>query len=141
MKIEISKEDLEFLEDLAHQLKTQDRRGTAEPVFYVVQSKERQPVPDGFSDKFYWYNSVDSETYDTEREVLKEYDSLGEFYRVFYKDVWKDEAVFLTEVAAQKHIDQNNYHYKEPRVYVKAVWRNPEVEFLLETVKRLGNKE
>lgn len=41
--------------------------------------------------------------------------------------------VFFTAEAAQRHIDENHYHYNNPRVYGIGAWRNEEMQ----TVQRL----
>jgi hypothetical protein len=45
---------------------------------------------------------------------------------------------FFSEKAAQAHIDQNHYHYKEPYVYGTSAWRNPEIETLQEILKAIN---
>ena len=47
---------------------------------------------------------------------------------------------FLTSDACQKHIDQNHYHYKKPVCYADHVWRNYELERLLEIVDKFGTE-
>jgi len=34
---------------------------------------------------------------------------------------------YLTQIAAQKHIDQNHYHYHKPFIFVNSFWRNCEM--------------
>lgn len=50
MKIEINKEDYEFLKDLQHELLTQENDGNADPVFWGVMEKKEVSVPDGCGD-------------------------------------------------------------------------------------------
>lgn len=38
---------------------------------------------------------------------------------------------FLTKKEAQKHIDNNSYHYTEPHTYGMTAWRSPEFERFL----------
>lgn len=50
MKIEINKEDYEFLKDLQHELLTQENDGNADPVFWGVMEKKEVSVHDGCGD-------------------------------------------------------------------------------------------
>ena len=56
------------------------------------------------------------------------------YEKVFYniKDVPVEGQVYLTEKAAQHHIDSNSYHYHEPFIYVVGAWRNPEIQTLMQ---------
>ena len=56
MKIEISKEDFEFLKDLQHELNTQPNDGNADPVFWGVLESEEVGVPDGCGDPYITYD-------------------------------------------------------------------------------------
>lgn len=46
MKIEINKEDYEFLKDLQHELLTQENDGNADPVFWGVIETREEPAPE-----------------------------------------------------------------------------------------------
>lgn len=43
---------------------------------------------------------------------------------------------FLTKEAAEKHIEINHYHYREPRTYAMTAWRSPEFERFLKLFKQ-----
>jgi len=49
--------------------------------------------------------------------------------------------IFLTEEAAQKHIDSFGYHYNKPYIYVVSAWRNPELETVMDVVAQITNPE
>ena len=58
-----------------------------------------------------------------------------------HRDNWRKVSVtmedkyqnaFFTAKACQEHIDKNNYHYKEPTVYLNHSWRNPEMDLVSE---------
>ena len=40
------------------------------------------------------------------------------------------ENAFFTKAACEAHISQNNYHYNNPRPYLSAAFRNPEMELV-----------
>ena len=43
--------------------------------------------------------------------------------------------MFLTLEECKKHIEQNYYHYNEPRPYAMTAWRSPEVQRLYEIIR------
>lgn len=47
----MTKEELEFLKELQHELRTQGTDGNARPVFWGIQEDRVQTVPDGFGDR------------------------------------------------------------------------------------------
>lgn len=169
MKIDMQELDYKFLQDLVYRLKTQDRKGTAKPVIYTIQTDEIQFVPDGFADNlvYVWYDNGDVlEFYDIEdlREHLlidycddesiynldadkvkscKDYELVDycvendigiETYNYIIKH--KYQGAFLTRDACERHIKANNYHYKNPKIYVTCGWRNPELRRLLEILNK-----
>jgi hypothetical protein len=47
-----------------------------------------------------------------------------------YSIEYKYENAFLTSKACARHIELNDYHYANPKVYLKHAWRNPEMELV-----------
>ena len=43
-------------------------------------------------------------------------------------------AIFLIKKNAEKHIELNNYHYKNPKIACEYAWRSPEVEKLIDLI-------
>lgn len=52
----ITKEELDFLSDLQHELNTQDHVGQADPRFWVIMGQEKQVVPSGYEDDVVLYD-------------------------------------------------------------------------------------
>lgn len=46
---------------------------------------------------------------------------------------------FFTMKACQAHIDQNSYHYRDPKPFAVSVWRNPEMEMVMRFLKVIGS--
>jgi hypothetical protein len=49
-----------------------------------------------------------------------------------------DINVFFTRKAYDKHIEANSYHYNKPKSYLKGLFRNPEMEGVLDIVHTLA---
>lgn len=88
----MTKEELEFLKELQHELRTQDTDGQAAPRFWGILEEGQQVVPDGFGDYIEVVDKTcgDAETYSPEdyvshiRELLLEEDDEE------MDDVWED---------------------------------------------------
>lgn len=140
------------LEELAHELRTQDNRITAEPLFCVQQERLVWGMDEGYSDDFEWYKIDDGETW-AEEDALEEVrarDSveLDEeedidledhgYRKAFYSKYWDFVTAHFTAKAAQRYIDQNAHNLRNPRVYVTSQYRcdewNRVRRFLMEGV-------
>jgi len=81
---------------------------------------------------------------DEERE---EFDSFIESYPdidiVYYEEVLEaskyDINVFFTHKAYNKHFKENSHHYNEPKSYLKGLFRNPEIEGVLDVIHTLAH--
>lgn len=76
-KIEISKEDYEFLRELQHELNTQPNDGSADPVYWGVMEKKEVSVPDGCGD----YSKIvyDDGAWDLEEAVKEVHGCISEY--------------------------------------------------------------
>lgn len=50
------------------------------------------------------------------------------YYNIEQQLKVESAGVFFTAEACQKHIDENRYHYNNPKVYGIGSWRNPEMQ-------------
>ena len=92
MNIEISKEDLEFLKDLQHELNTQDNDGTADPLYWGVLEEKEEYVPEGCGEPRISHDDGSwtlEEAVESVNEVINEYDQDTQDE---WKDIWKDDA-------------------------------------------------
>lgn len=148
----LTEDQYSFFENIAREMTTQGNRATEFPLFCIYQ-KEKIPAPEDIAEFSEWHNSDRQKTIDENEidETIKEYlyenpeeeelkldneaylEKMG-YEKVFYnvRDVPVSGQVYLTEKAAQHHIDCNSYHYHEPFIYVEAAWRNPELQMIMQ---------
>ena len=92
MNIDISKDDLDFLKDLQHELNTQDNDGTSDPLYWGVIEESEEYVPEGFGEPRISYDDGSwtlEEAVEEVNEVINEYDQDTQDE---WKDIWKDDA-------------------------------------------------
>jgi hypothetical protein len=162
----MTKEDIEFLKDLQHELNTQPNDGNADPVFWVVAENNKEyGYEEGYADDVVVCNVSTDETWDNSDEFLeyliqnnyidkdklmKDYDydlqdlldivDDTDFYMCGYQkkfDVPTPNTFFLTKRACNKHINNNGYHYSEPHIYAMTAWRSPEFERFMKLFKSM----
>lgn len=132
--------DYEWIITLQRNLKTQDNRCTADPLF-LVQEEERiwHIDPSCTDDGYIWQSQDEPEIfYESTKELLEgeeapdnaEIDFRDEislnghrYERVHYKTIWKFVTAHFTEAAAQLYIDQNAHNLRNPRIYVSSQYR------------------
>lgn len=56
-QIEVSDKEYEQLMAISHELNTQDNQGTVDPI-WIIFDKQKIPTSSDYSEKFYWYDSV-----------------------------------------------------------------------------------
>ena len=88
----MTKEELEFLKELQHELRTQDTDGQAAPRFWGILEEGQQVVPDGFGDYIEVVDKTcgDAETYSPEDYVSHVRELLLEEDDEEMDDVWED---------------------------------------------------
>ena len=158
MKINISEKTFAFIKSLAHELKTQDNRATANPRFYQIRemekivgfdldyTDEREWISSDGIDCFTFKEALEFEKYDkptkTSKQIIKAeeylkhigYSEVGIGYKTTYKNC------FLTEKAINSHIEQNYYHYKNPTTYLEYAFRNPELEKVINLILEIDKE-
>ena len=125
--IEITVESYEFLKNLAHEIETQDNRGTDRPIWVIRTNQKISCLDKGVSEKteFASMESGEWETYPTRNEAIT--------HLVRHCD--------LTVEEAEK--DSNRHRYEEhgdegPRPYAQNAFRNPEYDGLIKAIKEIG---
>ena len=167
----LSSDDVEFLRDLARELKTQDTLCTAKPIFWQVREKvKRYAIDPNYSDSVCvligddggeHFEDVDEakkhlvEDYEIPEEDLSWIDELAEIeefcnkrdilcHYTGYDNDENKSGCFLTKKALDNHIKLNYYHYKQGKNttgYCDHAWRNPELKRLLEIVEKFDSVE
>jgi len=136
--IELPDEVIEFMRDLAREIKEQDNRGTASPYFYIIQGQREHVAADGCGEKVGYYDSDSCEN-NTKAEMVARYEewlkeqvdegveptqddryrhSFDDYIRAFdiqtydigYHDC--EENVFLTERGVEQHMGLNRHNYR-----------------------------
>lgn len=59
-------------------------------------------------------------------------------YDEMFRPKTSEGGFFLTEKAADAHLKINGHHYREPRTYVEYAHRNPEVEGIVNFLKKVA---
>lgn len=103
----MTKEELEFLKELQHELRTQDTDGQAAPRFWGILEEGQQVVPDGFGDYIEVVDKTcgDAETFTPEDYVTHIRELLLEEDDAEADEIWgsvdKDEICEVVEFATQ----------------------------------------
>jgi hypothetical protein len=122
---------MNFKEEMAERLKTQDNACTAEPIFVVQQRKRIYGVDPNYTEQIVW---LDDESFEADKETAQRleegYEESGDepsnWRRVGYTDEWEFVTVCLTRKGAENFIKSQAHNLKEPRIYVDSGHRNPE---------------
>lgn len=157
-EVRVSEETMKFLTDFMTRINTQDNWATASPYYYVIRSSHWRVAHGDFTSgetricrvdfegdptTFYskeefvkWFKEYNSDLEGTDEEINKladeKYEELSEYTEEKY---YEEEGCFLTEEAANKHLELNHYHYSEDsHVYLKHAFRNPELMDLLNAI-------
>lgn len=151
--VRMHKDDVKFLQELAQEMRTQDRAATADPYFYVIQRTTNLPAPEGYGersvrvdwsgDPTVYRNKEDFFEYVKERQnqddpiideqLEKEWDRLDVYGE---HDVIVEDNVFLTKKGYLEHVELNGHNLREHQVYIKHAWRNPEMDNLIKIIKK-----
>ena len=105
------------LQNIAHNLRTQDNRITQNPMF-CVQTLHRDIVPEEFANESIWVR-------DGEEIEWSEVDSNTKQYGV--KNRWETVMVAFTEEGCKEYLRQNGHNLNKPRIYVESFNRCPEM--------------
>ncbi len=141
-------EALEFLKSFINRIDTQDNRGTAKPIQYLLQVKRYMVVDGDYDyDKILYYHSdmpgIAKDTKEEAIEYLKEYgytdkeliEEIKAITEVYIKYYWNTKQAFLTEEGFNKHIELNEHNLGEYRSYVVHSFRDPEMLNLINSIR------
>jgi excinuclease UvrABC helicase subunit UvrB len=128
------------IKELIKNLREQNNRITANPIF-TVQRKERiYGLDSSYSDDHIWLDQGD-EIYDEDLIMelnRKDYDFEDidkRYYKCYYRDEWINVQPFFTEVAANRYLDINGHNLggrENCRIYVESGYRNAEWQAIRE---------
>ncbi len=134
------------LTTIAHNLRTQDNRITANPIFMVQVKVSHLGTPDN-DDPHYWVNNDWERVDDDISKLLDEAEESGlnewvhpdepdrkrylkGYTKVHYVDVYQHHMPFFTEHGANEYLKINKHNLREPRIYVESGYRNAEWELV-----------
>ena len=133
---------LATVQDLEHELRTQDNQYTSHAIFLVEEKRRITGLDLEYSENVLWWNGT------TEEEVTRESDPArfqeleavfdagsGEpedWTRTGYKDEWRFVQPFLTVKAAEEFRTRNAHRLGETRVFVDSGYRNTEWQLIRE---------
>jgi hypothetical protein len=132
---------LATIERLEHELRTQDNRITADPIFMVQEEKRLCGFDIVQCDAPVVWQCDDYQV--TEESDPEEFKRLEAHYdehckepadwtRTGYLDRWENIQPFLTEQAADEYIRRYAHRHGKLRTYVESGYRNPEWQLLRE---------
>ena len=143
---------IEFMRDLAREMKEQDCRCTASPYYYIVQASRQVVAPadygNGEASHYYHADWGEGHTREEWEPIIAQHneenddsidldtfiDNCDEFGM---HDIDVEENVFLTFRSYEQHMKMNGHNYrhlKNVQSYVKHCFRNPEMEKLFEAI-------
>jgi CRISPR/Cas system-associated exonuclease Cas4 (RecB family) len=101
---------------------------------------------DGFSDDNDFGNLDNDCTEEDVELLLRKYidednietvlENIG-FHKFYLQKIQILENVFLTEKSIRTHIENNVYHYANPKTYVSYAYRNPDMETIFEFLNEI----
>jgi len=126
----------DHLLEMSANMKTQDGRMTAEPIYVVQERKRIYGIDEEWTDDIVWLfdgEEVNEQVFGEEFEKVKEYydyhlhlRDYPDWARTGYVDIWENHQPFFTEKGAQSYIDANRHRLTDPRIYVDSAYRNQE---------------
>lgn len=159
--IELTDEMYEFLINLSKELNIQDNRCTASPYFFQIQEEKLIPTGEGMGNEIWVHDDIVLRNENDIKEAIfdyKEWNVDNEEHQKMYNelsnfdidDILEENFIkhyettqltyqnaFITEKACKEHIRLNSYNYTNPVDYLSHAFRNPELEKLLNFIKKL----
>jgi len=160
----LTAEDMEFLRQLANELRTQDTLGTARPVLFQIRELRREwGIDPDFTENegvligdepVECTTLADAKTYLVEHEygtteqiaALISLEEVQEYCERFditctltgYRDQEVLQNAFLTRSGAEEHLACFGYHYSSGAIYVSHAHRNPQLARLLQIIEKFA---
>lgn len=135
-----------WLREMAEQVRTQDNRITAHPIFAVQQRERTWGFDEDSASDFKWHNCDDDYREATKSEAawleaLRDgcEDIPKGWHRAGYVDTWIFVTACFTEAAAEAYIEANRHNLTDPRVFAYSANRNAEWIRMREWLKVLAS--
>lgn len=148
--VQLTKETVGFLQELARRIATQNNRATARPYFFVIQKRRWRVAHEDYHSgetRQAWVDfSGDPDTYHSKEDWLQHcrdyqmtpeeaeagWEKLEEFTEEAYVE---EENCFLTFEAYKEHLEVNGHNLRgEHWSYLKHAFRNREMDSLFRAI-------
>jgi hypothetical protein len=159
----LTNEEIKFIKELSHEMKTQDNRSTAQPFCLMLEEEVERILPDGFGDNILirWNDEsyYEDDFKELKEELLEdgyqEIEKLNDFeemkdFAYGHEDMQtfaytKEHEVksntanfFLTEKAYNEHLKTNKHNLNNPKSFGIHLHRNWEMENLFKIIHKLA---
>ena len=142
------------LKQIGEEIKTQDNRATADPIF-ILFDREKMPTDSHYSDD-YIYIDVDDDNHEIDgnakelrkyvkdtletRQLPDDIDTMDEdkllelleryhkIDKVYVKTIDVFKQAFFTNKSAHEFMESNMHHFNDPYVYCDSLYRNYEMQ-------------
>jgi len=140
-----------WLADFMLRIETQDNRGTAKPIQFLLQTKREYAVHaehSSYSVNTYRHPVMEDRGCNTYADAVRFLESYGfkglelerekeEIEKVSIGHYWDTTQSFLTENGMNQHIELNGHNLGEYRSFVIHSFRNPELKELFNAIMEL----
>lgn len=111
----------EELRRIGHLIRTQDNRGTDQPLYIVQQKKRIYGFGEGYGTGTTWIDKNDGELNDKEqkyheRRWMNNRYVPDDLVRIGYEDIWEFVTSCFTKQGCQDFIDRDGHNLNEPRI-------------------------
>ena len=115
-----------YLSKMGEALRTQNNRGTADPLFVVEKRRRDHGYQIGYADGYEWldaendYESADDDKAAELDRDEEEGDDTSAWVKTGYRDRWEFVTACLTEVGCKNYITANGHNLGETRIYAHS---------------------
>ena len=129
----------EQLNKIGNEIRTQDNRITADPLFCVFEKQQICGMDGDYSSFYEWYNSDNDDVMDADDMTEDEAEEKG--YRAVYSiEIDRFVNAHFTEKAADHFIKINRHNLRKPFTYVTSLWRCAEMIDIRNYLKAQGGE-
>jgi hypothetical protein len=128
---------------IGREIKKQDNRCTADPIFAVQEKRKIWGCAEEYADGSCWVDSENEEAEDRIAALLDEILRKGadtfDWTRVFYRTEWVFVTAFLTEKGARDYVERLDLELIPRRVYAYSGYDNREFQAIRGFFERIGD--
>lgn len=129
----MSTQTIDALERIAENLRTQDNRATATPIFAVQQRRRIYGMDPDYAEEHVWIDGCNDHA-EADEEMARALDRMHErgqkidgcWTRTAYIDTWEFVTACFTEQGCKDYLAINGHNLTDPRIYAYGGYRNHE---------------